>query len=55
MEAKNLNLPDDICEEIENIIKAANLSLEEKIKLWNAVIEFISKWIEMNTEHHEGA
>ncbi|MCX7761584.1 MAG: hypothetical protein N2252_01955, partial [Candidatus Kryptonium sp.] len=54
MEEKNLNLPEDLCNEIENIIKTANLTLEEKIKLWNDVVEFISKWIEMNIEHHEG-
>ncbi|CUT04985.1 hypothetical protein [Candidatus Chrysopegis kryptomonas] len=54
MEEKNLNLPEDICKEIENLIKTANLTSEEKIKLWNDVAEFISKWIEMNIEHHEG-
>ncbi|MEN3037929.1 MAG: hypothetical protein ABDI07_02055 [Candidatus Kryptonium sp.] len=54
MEERNLNLPEDLWKEIENIIKTANLTLEEKIKLWNDVVEFISKWIEMNIEHHEG-
>lgn len=54
MEEKNLNLPEDLCKEIENIIKTAGLTTEEKIKLWNDIVEFISKWIEMNTEHHEG-
>ncbi len=54
MEEKNFNLTEDICREIENLIKTANLTSEEKIKLWNDVAEFISKWIEMNIEHHEG-
>ncbi|CUS96406.1 hypothetical protein JGI3_01311 [Candidatus Kryptobacter tengchongensis] len=53
MEEK-FNLPEDICKEIEKLIKTADLTLEEKIKLWNDVVEFISKWIEMNIEHHEG-
>ncbi|MFN3134701.1 MAG: hypothetical protein ACK44H_03915 [Candidatus Kryptonium sp.] len=54
MGEKNLNLPEDLCKEIENIIKTAGLTTEEKIKLWYDIVEFISKWIEMNTEHHEG-
>ncbi len=53
-EIKNPNLPDDICKEIENLIRTAGLTAEEKIKLWLDVSEFISKWIETNIEHHEG-
>ncbi|CUU07304.1 hypothetical protein JGI1_01757 [Candidatus Thermokryptus mobilis] len=53
-ENKGINLPDDICKEIENLIRTAGLTPEEKIKLWLDVSEFISKWIETNIEHHEG-
>ena len=53
-ENKGLNLPNDICREIENLIRTAGLTTEEKIKLWLDVSEFISKWIETNIEHHEG-
>jgi hypothetical protein len=53
-EIKGVNLTDDICKEIENLIRTAGLSAEEKIKLWIDVSEFISKWIETNIGHHEG-
>jgi len=33
-EIKGVNLTDDICKEIENLIRTAGLSAEEKIKLW---------------------
>jgi hypothetical protein len=54
MKNEEFNLSEDICREIENIIQSANLTPEEKRELWLSIMDFITRWIEMNTDHHEG-